>query len=59
VIRKAPCADANDEIVQRDIGRAVARIVIDEHHGTGRDRLTPVARKITALSNPAVAAAAE
>jgi nitrite reductase/ring-hydroxylating ferredoxin subunit len=59
VIRKVQRADANDEIIQRDIGRAVARIVIDEHHGAGRDRLRRVARKITALSNPAAAAAAE
>lgn len=59
MIRKVQRADANDEIIQRDIGRAVARIVIDEHQGAGRDRLRRVARKITALSNPAAAAAAE
>jgi nitrite reductase/ring-hydroxylating ferredoxin subunit len=58
VVRAAPRAGRSDEILQRDIGRAVARIVIDEDHGTGRDRLARVAHEIAALSDPPIAAAA-
>ena len=47
----------NDGILLRDIGRAVARIVIDEDHGSGCGRLTRAARAIAALSAPAAAAA--
>jgi hypothetical protein len=35
VVRVPRRAGIDDEIVQRDIGRAIARIVIDEDHGTG------------------------
>jgi len=49
----------NDEIVLRDIGRAVARIAIDEDHGAGCDRLGRVAQQIAALSEPPIATAAE
>jgi hypothetical protein len=59
VVRAARRADRSDEILQRDTGRAVARIVIDEDHGTGRERLTRVAREITALLDPPIATAAE
>jgi hypothetical protein len=37
----------------------VARIVIDEDHGIGRDRIDLVGQQITALSEPAIATAAE
>jgi phenylpropionate dioxygenase-like ring-hydroxylating dioxygenase large terminal subunit len=49
----------DDEILLRDVGRAVARITIDEDHGTGRDRLDRVAARIAALPEPSVATAAE
>jgi hypothetical protein len=52
-------ANRNDELVLRDIGRAIARIVIDEDNGTGRDRLARVSQKIAALSEPRIATAAE
>ena len=48
-----------DDLLLRDLGRAVARIVIDEDHGAGRDRLSRVARQIAALSASATAVAAE
>jgi hypothetical protein len=37
----------------------VARVVIDEDNGTGRERLARVAQKIAALSAPSIATAAE
>jgi nitrite reductase/ring-hydroxylating ferredoxin subunit len=57
VVRAPVRAGRSDEILLRDIGRAVARIVIDEDHGSGRDRLARAARAIAALSAPAAAAA--
>ena len=59
VVRAPRRANRNDEIVLRDIGRAVACIAIDEDHGAGRDRPGRVAQKITALSEPPIATAAE
>ena len=49
----------SDDLLLRDLGRAVARIVIDEDHGTGRDRLARVARQVAALSAAPAAVAAE
>ena len=59
VVRVPQHANRNDELVLRDIGRAIARIVIDEDHGTGRDRLARVSQKIAELSEPAIASAAQ
>jgi hypothetical protein len=59
VIRAPRRRGRSDELLLRDIGRAVARVVIDEDHGTGRDRLTRVARQIAALSESETAVAAE
>ena len=59
VLRVPRRSGRNDETVLRDIGRAVARIVIDEDHGRGRDRGDMVGQQITALSEPAIATAAE
>jgi nitrite reductase/ring-hydroxylating ferredoxin subunit len=59
VVRVPQRANRNDELVLRDVGRAIARIVIDEDHGTGRDRLVRVERKIAALPQPPIATAAE
>lgn len=59
VVRVPVRAGQNDETVLRDIGRAVARIAIDEDHGTGRDRLARIAGRIAALSKEPTAAAAE
>ena len=57
VVRAPARASKSDEILLRDIGRAVARVVIDEDHGSGRDRLTRAGRAIATLSVPAAAAA--
>jgi hypothetical protein len=59
VVRVPPHAGRNDEIVLRDIGRAVARIAIDEDHGAGHDRCGGVAQQIAALSEMPIATAAE
>jgi hypothetical protein len=59
VVRVPRRTGRNDETVLRDVGRAVARIVIDEDHGIGRDRIDLVGQQITALSEPAIATAAE
>jgi hypothetical protein len=59
VVRVPARVDRDDETVLRDVGRALARIVVDEDSGVGRDRLIHVARKIAALSEPPVATAAE
>ena len=60
VVRVPRRSGRNDEIVLRDIGRAVARIAIDEDHGAGCDRLGRVAQQIAALSEPSsIATAAE
>ena len=60
VVRVPRRSGRNDEIVLRDIGRAVARIAIDEDHGAGCDRLGRVAQQIAALSEPSsMATAAE
>ena len=59
VVRAPRRAGRDDEIGLRDIGRAAARIAIEEDHGTGRDRLGRVAQKIAALSEPTIATAAE
>ncbi|MEJ0069018.1 MAG: hypothetical protein WDO24_10135 [Pseudomonadota bacterium] len=59
VVRVPARADRDDDTVLRDVGRAMARIVIDEDHGTGRERLARVSAKIAALSEPPVATAAE
>lgn len=59
VVRVPRRTGRNDEIVLRDIGRAVASVVIDEDYGAGRDRLAAVAHQIAALSEPAIATAAE
>ena len=59
VVRVPRRTGRNDQIVLREIGRAVARIIIDEDHGTGRDRLGRVAQQIAAVSEPAIATAAE
>ncbi len=37
----------------------MARIVVDEDNGVGRDRMTRVGQKIAALSEPPIATAAE
>ncbi len=59
VVRVPARADRDDDTVLRDVGRAVARIVIDEGNGTGRERLARVAQKIAAISESSVASAAE
>ena len=59
VLRAPRRAGRNDEIVLRDVGRAVARIIIDEDHGVDPDRLGRVAQQIAAVSEPPAAAAAE
>jgi len=59
VVRVPRRANRNDELVLRDIGRAIARIVVDEDNGSGRDRLARVSQKITALSEPLIATAAD
>jgi len=59
VVRAPQRAGRGDAILLRDIGRAVARIVIDEDHGTGGERLTRVASRIATLSEPPIATAAE
>ena len=60
VVRVSRRTGRNDETVLRDIGRAVARIVIDQDHGIGRDRLDRVGQQIAVLSEPAaIATAAE
>jgi hypothetical protein len=50
VVRVPQRAGRDDTILQRDIGRTVARLFIDEVHGTGRDRLVRVAHQIDTLS---------
>ena len=52
-------ADGEDEILLRDIGRAVAQIVVEEENGSGRERLIRVARRIAALSESPVVSAAD
>jgi hypothetical protein len=59
VVRVPRRTGRNDEIVLRDIGRAVSRIIIDEDHGVGCDRLGRVAQQIEALSELTIASAAE
>jgi hypothetical protein len=59
VVRVPRRTGRNDEIVLRDIGRAVARIIIDEDHGVDPDRLGRITQQIAAVSEPATAAAAE
>jgi hypothetical protein len=60
VVRVSRRTGRNDETVLRNIGRAVARIVIDQDHGVGRDRPDRVGQQIAALSEPAaIATAAE
>ena len=59
VVRAPQRASRDDKIMLRDIGRAVARIVIDEDHGTGGERLTRVASRIAMLSEPPIATAAD
>ncbi len=52
-------ADRDDDTVLRDVGRAMARIIVDENNGTGRERLARVAQKIAALSELPVVTAAQ
>ena len=52
-------AGGEDEILLRDIGRAVAQIVVEEENGSGRERLIRVARRIAALSESPVVSAAD
>ena len=59
VVRVPPRDGRNDQIVLRDIGRAVARIAIDEDHGAGHGRFGRIERQIAALSEPPIATAAE
>ncbi|MBI3516958.1 MAG: aromatic ring-hydroxylating dioxygenase subunit alpha [Proteobacteria bacterium] len=59
VVRVPARTERDDEIALRDVGRAIARIVVDEDNGVGRERLHRVAERIAALSEPAVASAAE
>jgi stringent starvation protein B len=59
VVRVPRRAGRNDEIILRNVGRAVARIAVDEDHGANRDRLSGVAQQIAALSEPQIATAAE
>lgn len=59
VVRVPRRGNRNDELVLRDIGRAIAGIVIDEDNGTGRERLVSVAEKVAALSEPQIASAAD
>jgi nitrite reductase/ring-hydroxylating ferredoxin subunit len=50
VVRVPVRPDLDDEIVLRDIGRAIARITVDEDHGSGHERLRNVAAEIATLS---------
>ena len=59
VVRVPARAERDDATVLRDLGRAMAGIVVDEDNGTGRDRLARIARTIAALSEPPIASAAE
>jgi hypothetical protein len=60
VVRVPAMTMRNDDTVLRDdVGRDVARIVVDEDDGTGRERLARVAQKITALSAPSIATTAD
>jgi hypothetical protein len=59
VVRVPARADRDDDTVLRDVGRAMARIVIDESNGTGRERLARVSQKIAALSESSMVTAAE
>ena len=59
VVRVSQSRGRNEETVLRDVGRAVARITIDEDHGTGRERLGRMAQQIEGLSEPQIATAAE
>jgi hypothetical protein len=59
VVRVPERAGADDDTRLGDIGRTMARIVVDEDNGIGRDRTVRVAQKIAALSEPPIASAAE